>query len=141
MPGYVVDGNDLLAVYQVVSDCVERARAGDGPSLIEAITYRLGAHSTADDPTKYRPESELQDWLKRDPIPRFRNFLLDRQLLSEEDDRRLGDEVKAEIQEVVAAYEALPPPDPGQLFDVVYAELPPQLRQQRLAYLQSLGRG
>ena len=138
IPSYVVDGNDLLAVYQIVSDNVARARAGDGPVLIEALTYRLGAHTTADDPKKYRPEAELQEWLKRDPLPRFRKFLLDRQMLTEAEDKQLHAEVAAEIQAAIESYEALPPPSPRQLFDLVYAEMPPQLRRQREELMRDL---
>ncbi len=130
IPGYIVDGNDLLAVYKIMADSVARARAGDGPTLIEAITYRLGAHTTSDDPKKYRPESELQEWLKRDPIPRFRKFLLANDLLTEAEDQRLHQEVDAELQAVIEAYEALPPQSLDQLFNLVYAEMPPQLRRQ-----------
>jgi pyruvate dehydrogenase E1 component alpha subunit len=130
IPGYLVDGNDLLAVYKIVADSVARARAGQGPTLIEAITYRLGAHTTADDPKKYRPESEVQEWRKRDPIPRFRNFLLAHDLLTEAEDQRLHQEVDAELQAVIEAYESLPPQSLDQLFNLVYAEMPPQLRRQ-----------
>lgn len=131
MPGRVVDGNDLLAVYQVVSEAIERARAGDGPTLIEAITYRLGAHTTADDPTRYRTEAELQEWGRRDPLLRFRHFLRERELLTELEDKRLHKEVAAEIQAAVEAYETLPPPSPSRLFDLVYAQPSAQLKRQR----------
>ncbi|MEZ4714458.1 MAG: pyruvate dehydrogenase (acetyl-transferring) E1 component subunit alpha [Caldilineaceae bacterium] len=133
VPAYLVDGNDALALYQVMSECVARARAGDGPSLIETITYRLGAHSTADDPTKYRTTDELSEWQARDPLLRYRRFLMDRSLLSPNDDELLHEEVDAEIQAAVEELEALPPQDPTVLFDYVYAEPTPQLREQRAA--------
>ena len=138
MPGYVVDGNDILAVYQLVSDSLARARAGDGPVLIEAITYRLGAHTTADEPKKYRPEAEWQAWLERDPMLRYRKFLMERDMLTEDEDKRLREEVAAEIQATVQTYEALPPQHPGQLFDLVYAEMPPQLKRQREMLLREI---
>lgn len=138
IPGYVVDGNDIFAVYQRVAESVERARAGEGPTLIEAVTYRLGAHTTADDPKRYRPEAELQQWLQRDPLTRFRNFLLDRQLLSEAEDAHLREVVAAEIQAVIDTYEALPCPTPSDLFDLVYEETPPHLQQQRDSLLRDL---
>jgi pyruvate dehydrogenase E1 component alpha subunit len=138
IPSYVVDGNDLLAVYQIVADNVARARAGDGPVLIEALTYRLGAHTTADDPKKYRSETELQEWLARDPLPRFRKFLLDRHMLTEAEDKHLQTEVAAEIQAAIESYEALPPQDPRQFFDLVYADMPPQLWRQQEALLRDL---
>ena len=139
IPGCVVDGNDLLAVYQVVSEAVARARAGHGPTLIEAITYRLGAHTTADDPTKYRPSTEVERWTKRDPITRLRNFLLNCNMLTKAEDNALHETVKAEIQAAVEAYEALLPPSPDQQFSHLYAELTPRLRQQRADILRDLG--
>lgn len=138
MPGHIVDGNDVLAVYQVVSDCVARARAGDGPSLIETLTYRLGAHTTADDPTKYRDEAEYQAWLPRDPLIRYRKFLLDRRLITEAADQQLEQEVRAEMQQAIEAVENWPPQDPGQLFDVVYEQPTPQLRAQKAAFFQDV---
>jgi pyruvate dehydrogenase E1 component alpha subunit len=138
IPSCVVDGNDVLALYQVVTEAISRARAGDGPTLIEAITYRLAAHTTADDPTKYRSQEELQEWTLRDPISRFRTFLLKQGILTEADDEALQEEVKAEIQAAVEAYEALAPQQPELLFDLVYAEPPPQLRRQREHLLHEL---
>lgn len=136
MPGYVVDGNDIFAVYKVVSDSIERARAGDGPSLIEALTYRLASHSTADDPKKYRTDEELNEWMQRDPIVRFRTFLLDQSILSEKDDETLREEVSNEIQQAVETVEAMPPQAVGQLFEVVYEQPTPQLQAQRADLLQ-----
>lgn len=137
IPSYVVDGNDVLAVYQLMSDCIERARAGDGPSLVEAITYRLGAHTTADDPTRYRSEEELDKWTKRDPISRFRKFLMARDMLTEAEDQELHEAVSAELQAAVEAYEALAQ-TPDQIFDLAYAEMPPKLQRQRAHLLHEL---
>ncbi|MEM7346480.1 MAG: pyruvate dehydrogenase (acetyl-transferring) E1 component subunit alpha [Chloroflexota bacterium] len=139
LPGYVVDGNDILAVYQCVSDAIERARAGDGPTLIEAITYRLGAHTTADDPTKYRDNEAVEQWRHRDPLPRFRTFLMNQTLLTESEDQQLYDEAAAEVQAVVEAYEALPTPNPRQLFNIVYANPSPQLKAQEAHLMAELG--
>jgi pyruvate dehydrogenase E1 component alpha subunit len=121
-----------------MADCVAKARAGGGPSLIEAITYRMGAHTTADDPTKYRPETEYQTWVERDPIARFRKFLLDRQLLSEAEVTQYNEAARADVQAAVEALEAIPPLDPTQLFDLVYAEPTAQLRRQKAAFLQEV---
>ena len=139
LPSYVVDGNDIFAIYHVMSEAIARARAGDGPTLIEAITYRLGAHTTADDPTKYRDEAELQLWRKRDPILRLRTFLMNNEMLTEAEDGELREAVTAEIQAAVEAYEALPAPDPRQLFRIVYADPTPQLKRQEAHFLQELG--
>jgi pyruvate dehydrogenase E1 component alpha subunit len=131
MPGVRVDGNDVLACYAVTRQAVERARAGGGPTLIEAVTYRLAPHSTADDPTRYRDESELRDWEARDPLTRMeallrRRGLLDEALLArvEQDARDHLDRLRAEIVDA-------PAPDPLELFDHVYVEPPPIYRRQR----------
>jgi pyruvate dehydrogenase E1 component alpha subunit len=131
IPGYRVDGNDILAVYHKISDCVARARAGEGPSLVELLTYRMGAHTTADDPTKYRPAGELEAWAKRDPILRFRQFLLDQNLLTDVEDEELHDAVEAEFQATVAEYESLPPPDPHRHFELTFTHPTPQLLRQQ----------
>ena len=144
IPGYIVDGNDILAVYQVMADCVARARAGEGPTLIEAITYRLGAHTTADDPKKYRSPAEVETWAERDPITRFHKFLLDRNMLTQAGDEQLHEALTVEIQAVVEALEASTPQDPARLFEVVYAEPTPQLQRQHrelLPYLKPAGDG
>ena len=137
MPSCVVDGNDVLAVYQVVSEAIDHARAGDGPTLIEAITYRLGAHTTADDPTKYRPDEELEIWAGRDPLVRFRKFLLNYDVLTEAVEKQLRAKIEAEIKAAVEAYEALDPPNFDQQFNV-YANIPPQLQRQQAAFLEDL---
>ncbi len=139
IPGAIVDGNDVLAVYQVVSDAIARARAGQGPTLIEAITYRLGAHTTADDPTKYRAQTEVEEWSRRDPIIRFRKYLTNHNILTQADDETLQHEVETEVQAVIKAYEALPDPTPQQQFEHIYADMPPQLQRQKARLLQDLG--
>src|SRR5205085_10282904 len=83
IPSQLVDGNDILAVYDVMHKAIERARSGQGPTLIETLTYRIGAHTTADDPTRYRDAAEVEAWRARDPIARFEKFLLARGLLDE----------------------------------------------------------
>ena len=138
VPGCVVDGNDVLAVYQVVSEAVARARAGEGPTLIEAVTYRLGAHTTADDPTKYRPQEEVDYWVKRDPLTRFRTFLMAQNMLTEAEDKQLHGEIEAEFDADFVASEALPPPDPHQHCKYVYAEATPQLQRQEKDFLDEL---
>lgn len=139
IPGVVVDGNDLLAVYQVMAEAIARARAGEGPTLIEAITYRLGAHTTADDPQKYRSEAETEEWARQDPLPRFRKFLLDRDLLTEPEDQQLHEAVAGEIAAAVEAYHALPRQHPRQLFNYVYNKMPPQLQRQQEALFPESG--
>src|SRR5437588_2288090 len=89
IPSQLVDGNDILAVYDVMHKAIERARSGQGPTLIETLTYRIGAHTTADDPTRYRDAAEVEAWRARDPIARFEKFLLARSLLDEEKIRHI----------------------------------------------------
>jgi len=127
LPGIQVDGNDVFAVYAAAREAVERARAGDGPTLIECVTYRLGVHTTADDPTKYRSEAEVAMWEQKDPLTRFRAYLEKRNLL----EKRLEQQVDAEIAEAIRRFEATPAPDPVTMFDHVYAERPPDLQRQR----------
>jgi pyruvate dehydrogenase E1 component alpha subunit len=127
VPGIQVDGNDVLAVYAASQEAVTRARAGEGPTLIECVTYRLGVHTTADDPTKYRSEEEVREWERKDPLTRFSAYLKDKDLL----DEGLEQEVDEEIAAAVKRFEACGPPDPLRMFDHVYAEKPPHLVQQR----------
>ena len=131
VPSVRVDGNDVLALYHVISDAVARARAGRGPTYIEALTYRIGAHSTSDDPTRYRAQEEVELWMERDPQARLRRHLVHRDLLDDATDAALEQELNAEIAAAVSAIEALPPPDRETLFDDVYKELPWNLADQR----------
>jgi len=127
LPGIQVDGNDVLAVYAAAREAVDRARAGDGPTLIECVTYRLGVHTTADDPSKYRSEEEVTMWEKKDPLTRFRAYLEQRSLFESD----IESQIDAEIAGAVQRFEAIPPPDPLTMFDHAYAELTPDLEAQR----------
>ena len=137
-PGIQVDGNDVLAVYAASREAVDRARAGDGPTLIECVTYRLGMHTTADDPTKYRSEEEVKAWEQKDPLTRFRVYLEKKKLF----DPAVDEQVDQEIARGVERFEAMPPADPLEMFDHAYAELPPHVAAERAelaARLQALG--
>ena len=129
--GVLVDGNDLLAVHDATREAVERARAGDGPTLIEARTWRLGPHNTADDPTRYVDPEELGERRLADPLPRLRAYLTGRGLLDEAAESAMRAEIEAEIDAAVAEAEAAVPPGPAQLFDHVYADPPERVRRQR----------
>jgi pyruvate dehydrogenase E1 component alpha subunit len=126
-PGIQVDGNDVLAVYAASREAVDRARAGDGPTLIECVTYRLGMHTTADDPTKYRSEEEVKAWEQKDPLTRFRVYLEKKKLF----DASVDEQVDEEIAHGVERFEAMPPADPLEMFDHAYAELPPHVAAER----------
>ncbi len=127
LPGIQVDGNDVLAVYVAAREAVERARQGQGPTLIECVTYRLGFHTTADDPSKYRSEEEVRAWERKDPLTRFRAYLEQRQLLEDGLEQRVDEEIAAAVRR----FEAALPADPLTVFDHVYAEMPPHLAAQR----------
>lgn len=131
MPGVAVDGNDVLAVYEATRKAVERARAGEGPSFIECLTLRMGPHSSSDDPTRYRDEALYQAWKQRDPIDRFRQYLMKKRWWDEKLEAKLQQELKEEVASAVEKAEPLPPPTLEDLFTDVYAELTPQLKQQR----------
>jgi len=133
-PGIQVDGNDLFAVYSVVHEAAERARAGDGPTLVEAITYRMGAHTTADDPTRYVPAAELERHRQRDPIARLTTYLRREGLLTLEREAELEEEARRLVADAYAESEAEPdPPDDG-FFDHVYAAPTARMERQRDAF-------
>src|SRR5438034_7416885 len=136
VPSVQVDGNDILAVYDVMQQAVERARSGQGPTLVEALTYRIGAHTTADDPTRYRNPTEVEAWRAKDPLTRFKRFLVSRDMLDEEQDRQLIAAVEEEINEAVAVAEAMPPMAPDSFFDYTSASLTPRLQEQRADLLR-----
>jgi pyruvate dehydrogenase E1 component subunit alpha len=127
LPGLQVDGNDVLAVYAASREAVERARAGDGPTLVECVTYRLGVHTTADDPTKYRTVEEVEAWERKDPLTRFGAYLQKKNLL----DEGLTESVDAEIADAVQRFEAVGPADALRMFDHAYGERPASLEAQR----------
>ena len=131
IPGVRVDGNDVLAVYAVTEEAVGRARSGGGPTLIEAMTYRIGAHSTADDATRYRDEAEVETWRARDPIDRFRTYLLGAGLADEAFVSRCEEEAAAWVGEIRSAVVALGTPSAEEIFDFAFADPPEALRRQR----------
>jgi 2-oxoisovalerate dehydrogenase E1 component alpha subunit len=131
MPGYRCDGNDVLATYAVTRQAVERARRGEGPSLIEAVTYRMEAHTTADDPTRYRTPAEIEEWQRRDPIARFEAFLVGRGLLDEDLKTRIDTEVEVLARRMREEIYDAPHGDPLELFQHVFVEPTPELVEQR----------
>jgi pyruvate dehydrogenase E1 component alpha subunit len=137
VPGLQVDGNDVLAVHVACRDAVERARAGDGPMLLECVTYRLGVHTTADDPTKYRSAEEVEAWERKDPLTRFGAYLQKKNLL----DEGLADSVDAEIAAAVQRFEAVGPADALTMFEHAYAARPPHLEAQRAELAARLREG
>ncbi len=131
MPGYRCDGNDVLASYAVARKAVDRARAGEGPCLIEAVTYRMEAHTTADDPTRYRTPEELARWKARDPIARFETFLTAEGLLDDVFRAEIDEEAKAYAARIRAELYDAPHGDPLELFEHVYVDPPASYAEQR----------
>jgi pyruvate dehydrogenase E1 component alpha subunit/2-oxoisovalerate dehydrogenase E1 component alpha subunit len=130
LPGVRVDGNDLLAVASVLRDALERARGGGGPTFVEAVTYRMGPHSTSDDPSRYRSDAEVAAWARKDPLDRLRAHLVAAGLLAEGADEALERTLSAEIAAAVAEVEHEPPVAPTTLVDDVYASAPWHLVEQ-----------
>jgi pyruvate dehydrogenase E1 component alpha subunit/2-oxoisovalerate dehydrogenase E1 component alpha subunit len=137
VPSIRVDGNDVLAVYKAVSDAVRRARSGGGATFIESLTYRIGAHSTSDDPTRYRSQAEVDLWAQRDPLARLRRHLVRAGQLDDATDEALEHELNQEIAAAIAEVEPLGPPARETLFDDVYAEIPWHLAEQREELLRT----
>ncbi len=131
MPGIRVDGNDMLAMWQVTAEAVERARAGEGPTMIEALTYRIQGHSSSDDPSVYRDPKEPEQWEKRDPLNRLRNYLRHRGLYDETAEKNNTERVNQAITDALAAVDHIPPPPIDSIFEDVYEDLPWNLREQR----------
>ncbi len=143
-PGVRVDGNDVLACLAVTRWALQRARDGEGPTLVEAFTYRMGAHTTSDDPTRYRSAAELEHWKLKDPIERVKAYLT----RTGAADQKFFDGVDAEAEELAehlrTTCRSLPDPEPTSIFDHVYTEPTPQLVAQRdsmAAYLDSFVEG
>ena len=131
LPGVLVDGTDLPAVYRAVRDARERAIGGGGPTLIEAQVYRLGPHSTSDDPKRYRSDDELKEWKAKDPLARMKHDLLERNALTQEQDHELWETAKKEVASALSQTESLPPVDPLSMFDDVLAKRPTGLQEER----------
>lgn len=127
-PGILVDGNDVLAMYAASKEAVERARKGEGPTLIESYTYRLSDHTTSDDWRKYRSKEEVAEWERKDPLKRFRDFLTGQGILKDEES--LLKELSEIVEKAAAEAEAVPAPSLSDVFVHTYAEMPPYLRGQ-----------
>lgn len=141
IPGILVDGNDIFAMYAATKKAIDRARNGEGPTLIEAYTYRLGAHTTSDDPTLYRDQEEVEEWKEKDPILRFKKYLLNKNLISEEWDENLRKELE-EI--VVSTFEEIENKSDTEIEDIFkyhFEKMPPQLEEQLREYKEFLEGG
>jgi 2-oxoisovalerate dehydrogenase E1 component alpha subunit len=134
-----VDGNDVIAVRAAVEKALERARSGGGPALIEAVTYRLSDHTTADDASRYRDDAEVSAHWAEEPIARLRNHLVRRGAWSKEQEEALLQECHQQVSEAADSYLSTPPMSPAELFEHVYATLPAELAEQRDAAVAAAG--
>ncbi len=132
--GIQADGNDLLAMYKVLEEAVKICRSGEGPVLIEAVTYRKGAHTTSDDPTKYRTKEEEQEWDKKDPLKRLKLYLKSKKLWSEEEEEKIIPQFKEEVDRQFIEAENYGPYPKEDIFKYLYAETPDDLREQESQY-------
>lgn len=132
-----VDGNDILAVYQVSKEAVKYVRDGNGPYLVECVTYRMENHTTADDHTRYRKKEELEYWQKRDPIERMKKFLSMLGLWNEEKEKEFIKKTTEWIEKEVEIFESIPKPNPTDVVDYVYSDLPFYLKEER-AFLEGV---
>ncbi len=139
--GVQVDGNDVVAVNHTMREALAKARAGGGPTLIEAVTYRLADHTTADDASRYRPPEEVADAWKREPILRLRNYLSAAGAWNKAQEEALLKQCNDEVQAAAQAYLDTPPPPVAQMFDSLYATLPAALAAQRATVLAVSGHG
>jgi len=131
MEGVLIDGNDLLAVYEAASAAVAKARRGDGPTLIEGLTYRIGPHTTTDDAGRYRRDHHVEDWRQRDPLARVRLYLESQAAWDEEWQHEIEEAEAEAVEDAVTAAEELEALGAGEIFDAMYSELTPQLAEQR----------
>jgi pyruvate dehydrogenase E1 component alpha subunit len=138
IPGEQVDGNDVIAVRAVVGEALARARKGEGPAVVEALTYRLGDHTTSDDASRYRKDADVSPHWQLEPVRRLHQYLAAAGLWSKEQDEQLLKELGAEIDAAAETYLATPAPDPSVIFDYTYASLPADLLAQKQAALANL---
>lgn len=138
MPGLQVDGNDALAMYKATSEAIDRARKGDGPTFIEAVTFRLLMHTTADDPTKYRQKEVEEEWWKKDPLPRIKGYLTKKGILDDGKQAAIDAEIKAEVDAAVKAYESRQDFKIDAPFDHVFGTEHEMIEEQRREFLAML---
>jgi 2-oxoisovalerate dehydrogenase E1 component alpha subunit len=129
--GEQVDGNDVIAVADTVSRALEKARTGNGPHLIECLTYRLADHTTSDDASRYRDDVEVSQWWHKDPLARLRIYLTEHAKWGKDDEANLIDSCNEQVEVAVQAYLAMPPQSPESIFDFMFADLPRDLQRQR----------
>lgn len=131
IPGVRVDGQDLLAVLAVMKEAIERARNGGGPTLVEALTFRYGPHTTPDDPKRYRTQEETDEWQAKDPLYRMNKYLQSKGLWSDADEEALWESAKEKVTAAITEAESIPNPGVDEIFGYLYDEMTPELRRQK----------
>jgi pyruvate dehydrogenase E1 component alpha subunit len=139
-PGIQVDGNDVFAVYQATHEALERARAGGGPTFIEAVTYRIGDHTTADDASRYRNKETVEQWKKKDPIDRLIRYMISQGLWDEAYGQQTVANARARVEAAVEELQAVAPPQPKDMFRFIFQEMTEELREQMETLLNGNGR-
>ena len=139
--GLQVDGNDAFAVYKSTKEALDKARSGNGPTLIECVTYRMADHTTSDDAQRYRTNRELEEWARRDPIERLRKYMKKIGLSNDEYEKKVQAEAAEKVRLAVDGFESAKPPEIRDLFAWTYAELPPNLKKQYEDLARSVGGG
>ena len=137
--GIQVDGNDVFAVYKSVKDAVDKAKAGGGPTFIEAVTYRISDHTTADDASRYRSKQEVALWEQKDPIRRLQIYLKKKKIWTESYQKVLDKRIASQVEEAVACYDTISTPDIKDIFLYTYKTMTPQLQEQ-FEYIQGIER-
>jgi pyruvate dehydrogenase E1 component alpha subunit len=140
IPSIRVDGNDVLAVLTATQDAVARARRGEGPTLIESLTYRMSLHTTADDPKVYREDAAVATWETKCPIARFEKYLIAKGVITPKDCERIAGECEQEVLAAREAFRKKAVANPREVFDFVYEKMPPELRDQQAEYFEKLKR-
>ena len=125
-----VDGNDIFAVYKAVAEALSTARKGKGPSFIECLTYRMSNHTTADDYNKYRSESDVETWRKKDPLARLKKYMQSKKIWTDPYEKEITAKIITQVEEAVKKYESIPPANPEDIFKYMYQDVPAELREQ-----------
>ena len=139
-PGIQVDGNDAFAVYKATHEALARARAGGGPTFIEAVTYRIGDHTTADDASRYRSKETVEQWKKKDPIDRLIRYMISQGLWNEAYGQQTTANARARVEAAVEELQAIAPPQPKDMFRFIFQEMTEELREQMETLLNGNGR-
>lgn len=138
--GIKVDGNDVFAMYKATKEALEKAKAGNGPVLIEAYTYRLSDHTTADDAKKYRDPKEVEKWIPKDPIIRLKKYILSNKVSSESELQKIEDSARKKVDEAVKKAELIQPPNPVDMFDYAYDKKPWHVEEETADFKEHLAR-